>query len=150
MTETQFHTARRMFFVLGSVGSPPGVLIGPRGYAGTHRDWWAGAAGVDPAALDRLTRGYFLDGVVQAYRGPDFSPDVPLRDAEAAAEAFDGQTGLVRAVRLGAVPGEPGAAWPGDYEMVYPAFRALAANYPTGDLPGVLRAWATPACRYRI
>jgi hypothetical protein len=123
-TETSFHQARRMFFVVG--GPWPAVIVGPPGYPGSHRDYWGQTPGLDPAEFEGVTRGYLLAGVLHAYRGADFSADVPLAHVLLAAEVMGAAAGPVATVRLGAIPGRVGEPWAADREWPLADFRNFA------------------------
>lgn len=124
MTETEFHTARRMFAVLPELKS---VLVAPPGSPLTHREWLGAELGYEWVArhFDATPRGYVLGTKLAIYVG-DFSHRVDPQAALAALAVLDPK-GELTTIGFGATAG-PTNPWPTRADFEPATFRKMAAH----------------------
>ena len=104
MTEKEFHSTRRMFFVKDGT-----VLIAPEQYPYTHFEWISSNFGVELAHewIEKYVRGYFHNGRLVAYVGINFAPvsdshRVNHKDLLAAIDVFE-KLVEIKEIGLGAI-----------------------------------------------
>lgn len=84
------------------------LLVAPADHPGSHYDWLTAFYDAGPISMEGFVRGYVLGDRLVAYRGKDFSDDVPNAAVRLALSFFPG----VREVGLGAVDTPGVMPWP--------------------------------------
>lgn len=115
MNIEQFHCARMMFVVL----SDGTVLVGPEKCILSHKQWFQQIRGCEHLAdewIEKLTRGYILEGSLVAYSGINMSRHVNIFDVRRVVQLLMKRINI-RIVGLGVKQGGSLQPWPPEETM---------------------------------